>query len=271
VNSLEEGFAETLTVHQLGLFEKLGRSFKTTNALENVNNLLWIYTDRVDYWKASEQRQRRVPTALLEVEPRLPTVAGRQHLKQFRCAIAQLVGKRKATVELKSAAGWRARKRGGCMFGLFKSKPFRDPQLGEFRRSGDYWKGSLIVAPCGTFRLALAGSREAPDPIALGLAKELPDRFKSLVPKIQTGLFEHYAPYKEAVDAGEESGSPCPSVASPETVWPYVTPAHVLVEPLEGVPTVEIAFKVGWDVEHTVGARFQNWQFVELNGSVRGR
>jgi len=70
------------------------------------------------------------------------------------------------------------------MFGLFKSEPFRDGQLGEFRRSGGYWKGSLVVAPCGTFRLALAGSREAPDPIALGLAKELPDRFKSLMPKI---------------------------------------------------------------------------------------
>ena len=35
---------------------------------------------------------------------------------------------------------------------------------------------------------ALSGSREGPDPIALGLAKELPDRFESLMPKIQTGL-----------------------------------------------------------------------------------
>jgi hypothetical protein len=154
------------------------------------------------------------------------------------------------------------------MFGLFKSEPFRDGQLGEHRRFGGCWKGSLVVAPCGTFRLALARSHEAPEPIALEPARELPDRFKSLIPKIQTGLFEHYAPYKEAVDAGEETGSPCPSVASPEAVWPHVTPAHILVEPLEGVPTVEIAFRVAWDVEHTVGARFQNWQFIELNGSV---
>jgi hypothetical protein len=29
----------------------------------------------------------------------------------------------------------------------------------------------------------------------------LPDRFKSLMPEIQTGLFEHYAPYKEATSA----------------------------------------------------------------------
>ena len=45
-----------------------------------------------------------VATALLEVEPRLRKVAGHQHLKQLRSAMAQLVGKRKAAVELKSAA-----------------------------------------------------------------------------------------------------------------------------------------------------------------------
>ena len=150
----------------------------------------------------------------------------------------------------------------------FKSKPFRDEQLGEFRRSGGYWKGSLLVAPCGTFRLALVGSREAPDPIALGLAKELPHRFKSLMPQIQTGLFEHYAPYQEAVDAGEETG-PCPRLATPEAVWPHLMPTHVLVEPLEGAPTVEIGFRASWDSEHTLGARFQGWRFIELNGSVR--
>ena len=154
------------------------------------------------------------------------------------------------------------------MLGLLKAKPFWDEQIGELRRSGRYWKGSLVVEPCGTFRLALAGSRKMPDPIALGLAKELPNKFKSLMPKIQAGLFEHYVPYREAVDAGRQTGSPCPTVLSPEEVWPHVTPAHVLVEPLKAIPTVEIAFRVAWDIEHTVGARFQNWQFLELNGSV---
>jgi len=154
---------------------------------------------------------------------------------------------------------------------LFRSDPFRDEALGDLRRAGGYWKGHVLVAPCGTFRLALAGSCKAPDPAAVALARELPARFPSLMPAIQAGLFEHYAPYKEACDGGEETGSPCPIVASPEAVWPFVTPAHVLVEPLEGIPTIEIAFKVAWDVEHTVAARFRNWQFIELNGSVRGQ
>jgi len=103
----------------------------------------------------------------------------------------------------------------------------------------------------------------------MGLAKELRERFKSLMPEMQAGLFEHYTPYKEAVDAGEETGSPCPDIATAEAVWPHVTPAHVLVEPIQAVLTVEIAFRVAWDEEHTVGARFQNWKLIVLNGSVR--
>jgi transposase-like protein len=104
VNSLEEGFDETLMLHRLGMFEKLGTSFKTTNAIENVNSLLGIYTDRVDYWKNSEQRQRWVATALLEIEPQLRKVRGHQHLPQLRTAMVQWVGKRTNTTELKTAA-----------------------------------------------------------------------------------------------------------------------------------------------------------------------
>lgn len=92
------------------------------------------------------------------------------------------------------------------MFGPLKLKPFRYGQLGEPGRSGGYWKGRLPVAPCGTFCLALSGSRQAPDLFALELARGLPGRFKSRKQKIESALFEHYAPYKEAVDAGEATG-----------------------------------------------------------------
>jgi putative transposase len=104
VNSLEEGFEETLTLHRLGMFEKLGRGFKTTNVIENVNSLLGIYTDRVDYWKNSEQRQRWVATALLQIEPKLNAVSGYQHLPQLRTAMALWVGKQTKNAELKAAA-----------------------------------------------------------------------------------------------------------------------------------------------------------------------
>ena len=60
--SLDEGMEETLMLQRLGMFEKLGKSFKTTNCIENVNKSLGVYTDRVDRWQNSDQRQRWVAT-----------------------------------------------------------------------------------------------------------------------------------------------------------------------------------------------------------------
>lgn len=82
--SLEEGLEETLTLHRLGMQSKLGTSFKTTNCIETLNHQLGIYTDRVDCWKNSDQRQRWVGCSLLEIEPRLRKVKGHKHLRELR-------------------------------------------------------------------------------------------------------------------------------------------------------------------------------------------
>ena len=90
VRSLEEGLEETLTLHRLGMFPKLGTSFKTTNCIENIMRQVGIYTDRVSYWKNSDQRQRWVGTALQEIEPKLRTVRGYRHLRELRDAMRNL-------------------------------------------------------------------------------------------------------------------------------------------------------------------------------------
>jgi putative transposase len=84
VNSLNEGFEETLTLHRLGMFEKLGRSFKTTNCIENLNKQLAVHTDRVCRWQSSDHLRRWIATALLEIEPGLRKVSGYEHLKELR-------------------------------------------------------------------------------------------------------------------------------------------------------------------------------------------
>jgi len=90
VKSLEEGLEETLTLHRLGLFKKLGTSFKTTNCIESLNRQVGIYTDRVSYWKNSDQRQRWLAAACVEIEPRLRKVKGHRHLKALRQAMQEL-------------------------------------------------------------------------------------------------------------------------------------------------------------------------------------
>ena len=90
VNSLQEGLEETLTLHRLGLAEKLSVSFRTTNCIESLNRQLEIFTGRVSYWQNSKQRQRWVATALLEIEGNLRRVKGYKHLVQLKEAMTNV-------------------------------------------------------------------------------------------------------------------------------------------------------------------------------------
>ena len=85
--SLDEGLEETLTLHRLGVFEKLGRSFKTTNGIENLNSLVGQRTDKVDCWRNADQKHRWLGTTLLDIQPRLRKVFGYRHLDRLRAAL----------------------------------------------------------------------------------------------------------------------------------------------------------------------------------------
>lgn len=93
--SLREGLEEALTLHRLGLYGLLGRSFKTTNCLELVNSLIDVAPRSI---RGSNQRHRWLPTALLDIEPRLRRVKGHRHLSQLRQAL-----RRELELEEKSA------------------------------------------------------------------------------------------------------------------------------------------------------------------------
>ena len=108
----------------------------------------------------------------------------------------------------------------------------------------------------------LSGGRAAPDPDSVSLARELIARYATLRPAIARALFDHYEPSRES-DEG------IPGLSGPEHVWAHVSAERVLIEPMSRLDTVEIAYRTAWDEEHTLGARFQGWQLVELNGSVR--
>jgi transposase-like protein len=91
VSSLEEGFEETLTLHRLGMAKELRKSFSTTNMIESVNALIGQRTDKVDRWRNSNQKQRWVASALLNIEPRLNRVSGYRHLSMLRVALQREV------------------------------------------------------------------------------------------------------------------------------------------------------------------------------------
>jgi len=90
--SLEEGLKDTLALHKLGLFAKMGRSFKTTNCIESINSMAEDRCGKVDRWKNSSQRERWLASALLDIEPHLRRVDGRAHLPELRIALKKELG-----------------------------------------------------------------------------------------------------------------------------------------------------------------------------------
>jgi hypothetical protein len=134
--------------------------------------------------------------------------------------------------------------------------------------------GAIALGVHGHVELRLAGRREKPDAPSLALAYELTARYETVMPQIQVSLFEHYEPYQEDASSDElpEPSAPFPKIERAEDVWPHVSAVYVLIEPLRDSPrdgpTIEIAYTVAWDEEHTVGARIQQWQLFELCGSV---
>ena len=90
--SLEEGMEETLTLHRLGVNTKLGLSLRTTNCIESINSLIEQRTGKVDNWKNSNQKQRWLATALVDIEPRLRRIRGYRHLPLLRQAMQNQAG-----------------------------------------------------------------------------------------------------------------------------------------------------------------------------------
>jgi len=103
VTSLEEGLEETLTLQRLGIPRSLRQSLKTTNMIESIHAQVGQKTDKVDYWKNSEQKQRWVATALLEIEKRLRKVKGFTHLPELRAALMREVQRKEKGKEAVAA------------------------------------------------------------------------------------------------------------------------------------------------------------------------
>jgi len=104
LRSLDEGLEETLTLHRLGLFRELGISLKTTNCLESLNSLVAQRVAKVDHWRSSDQKQRWLAAALLDIEPRLRRIKGFRALPLLRAALERVLPQQEGTVSIVQAA-----------------------------------------------------------------------------------------------------------------------------------------------------------------------
>ena len=79
-------------------------SFKTTNCMESLMALIAQKTDKVDYWRNSDQKHRWLAAALLDLEPRLRRVKGYKHLSNLRMALQRAIQTSEGNPSLREAA-----------------------------------------------------------------------------------------------------------------------------------------------------------------------
>ena len=85
--SLEEGLEETLTLHRLGLNEKLRRSLSSTNLIESCFARTAAWTRRVKRWRNAKMVLRWGAAALLVAEKGFRRIQGHEHLAELIVAL----------------------------------------------------------------------------------------------------------------------------------------------------------------------------------------
>ncbi|MGD9753418.1 MAG: hypothetical protein AB7W59_20685 [Acidimicrobiia bacterium] len=149
-----------------------------------------------------------------------------------------------------------------------------DPTLGVLQRRWGWWHGRIPLsadlcspppapspapvaasAPAAatdpvTVPLRLPGGRRGPDPAALALAVRAPAELAACRNDIAAALDEHRR-----------------AAAVPPLTTPAV-PIGLAVITFERRRTLELAYRVPWDDEHTLGARVRDGVLLELCGSI---
>lgn len=107
--SLREGLDETLTVLRLGLSKTLGRTFSTTNAIENMNGTIRRVIRNVKRWQKEEMIRRWAALGIAEAQRGFRRVKGHAQMASLLAALRAAVpgvepGKAAAVVASKKVA-----------------------------------------------------------------------------------------------------------------------------------------------------------------------
>ncbi len=92
--SLQEGLAETLTVHQLRVPDQLRRTLSCTNVIESAFSIVETVCRNVKRWRKGDQIERWVGSGLLVAEQQFRNVIGYRQIPLLLSAMANAVSQK---------------------------------------------------------------------------------------------------------------------------------------------------------------------------------
>ena len=145
---------------------------------------------------------------------------------------------------------------------FLRPPPRQHAAFGPLEYRGGRWRGTIALENGKRIPLFIPGSRAGPDPDGLQMAELAATWWTQARPEIEHELYEHYS-----------AGSDDPTVGALEVrdaadVWAHAAPTSVEIKPFRSLNEIQVAIRVGWDDEHTLGALIRDARLAGLNGSI---
>jgi hypothetical protein len=128
--------------------------------------------------------------------------------------------------------------------------------------AGGRWHGQIALENGERIALHVPGSRAGPHPEGLNSAEQASTWWTKARPEVEQELFAHYSAGRDATT------DRILELRDPGEVWAHAVLTSVEIRPYRSLGELQVAIRVAWDDEHTLGALLRDAQLVELNGSI---
>jgi len=135
-------------------------------------------------------------------------------------------------------------------------------ELGPFVYRRGRWRGTITLDGGAPIPLFLPGSRSGPDSEGIEIAEQASSWWTQSRPAVERELFDHYGAGRD--DATDDTLP----LGGAGDVWAHVVLSSVEIRPHRSLRELQVAMRVAWDEEHTLGALIRDARLVELNGSI---
>ena len=148
------------------------------------------------------------------------------------------------------------------IFDFLRPRPQPHAEFGLLQYAGGRWHGRIALENGERIALHLPGSRAGPHPEGLHSAEQASTWWTKTRPEVEQELFAHYTAGRDATtDLVLE-------LRDPGDVWAHAVLTSAEIKPHRSLGELQIAIRVAWDDEHTLGALLRDARLVELNGSI---
>jgi hypothetical protein len=148
------------------------------------------------------------------------------------------------------------------LLAFLRPPPQQHAELGPLQYTSGRWRGAIALEKGVRIPLFIPGSRAGPDPEGLAVAELASEWWTQARPDVERELYDHYSAGRDDQTDGTLE------LRDPGEVWEHAVPTSVAIKPFRSLNEIQVAMRVAWDEEHTLGAMIRDGRLVGLNGSI---